>query len=350
MKNVIKSYRQPTTVLAFMVTILIFSSSSLIAAPEADPVSTSPSQVVVAKVNGQPILRAQLEKRILETTRKAKSSEYLAGDKSQINPGSLQRALSEEIAAELFYQGGKKLGIPDAVEKIAEEEARIKASLTDEQREKFSNEYIKSYVQRRFYINKYMEANDLINPKVPEEEVKAFYERTKQGYASKTDEVCVRHVLAVIDKDRPIKGEAEARERIEKARQLLLDGNDFVEVAKKYSQDATSVQTNAFIGCVGTGFMPLEFEKVAFSLEIGEISDVVKTKYGLHVLDVVEKRAKGTIPPYGALRDFFEKYLSSELKIKKTPDHVKQIIKKANIEILTPLLANKSKAKVGAPL
>jgi len=350
MKNLTKLYKQPTTALAFMATALIFLSPPLVAAPGADLASASSSQVVVAKVNGQPILRAQLEKRILETTRKAKSAEYLDGDKSQINPGSLQQALQEEIAAELFYQGGKKLDIPDAAEKIAEEEAKIKESLTDEQRQKFSDEYIKSYVQRRFYINEYMKANDLINPKVSEEEVKAFYERTKQGYASKTEEVCVRHVLTVIDKDRPVKGEAEARERIEEARQLLLEGKDFAEVAKKYSQDATSVQTNALIGCVGIGFMPPEFEKVAFSLKIGEISDVVKTKFGFHVLDVVEKRAKGTIPPYEALRGFFEKYLSSELKIRKTPDHVKQIREKANIEILSPLLANKSKAKMDAPL
>lgn len=350
MKNLIKSHKQPTMALAFMATALLSTSSLLIAAPEVGLASTSSGQVIVAKVNGQPILRSQLERRVLETSRIPKSAKYLDGDVSQINPGSMQAALSEEIAAELFYQGGKKLDIPDAAKIMAEKEASIKSSLSDEQKLEFSDEYIKSHVQRRFYINKYMEVNDLINPKVPEEEVKAYYERTKNGYASKTEEVCVRHVLAVVDKNEPVKGEAEARKRIEKARQLLLDGQDFVEVAKKYSQDATSVKTNALVGCVGTGFMPIEFEKVAFSLKIGEISAVVKTKYGLHVLDVVEKRAKGTIPPYGALRDFFEKYLSSELKIKKAPEHVKQIRKKANIEVFRPLLANKSKAKANAPL
>ncbi len=350
MKNLTKPHKQPKTVLAFMVVALICSSSSLVAATDVDPTSVSPNKIVVAKVNGQPILRVQLERRILETTRKAKSSEYLDGDISQINPGSLQQALSEEIAAELFFQGGKKLDIPDAVEKIAEQVVSIKASLTDEQRQEFSDEYIKTYVQRRFYINKYMEANDLINPKVPEEEIKAFYERTKQGYASKTDEFCVRHVLAAIDKDEAVDGKAEARKRIEKARQLLLDGEDFVEVAKKYSQDATSVDTDAVVGCVGPGFMPVEFEKVAFSLKPGVISEIVETKYGFHVLDVVEIRPKGTVPPYRALRSFFEKYLSSELKIKKAPEHVKQIREKAKIEILSPLLAKEGKAKAGAAL
>jgi len=317
---------------ALLIAALVLSPQSLIADSVDKSAPEKSGKTIVATVNGSPIFRGQLEKRIRESTRNAKGFSKSNSEQPQITDAGLNAALNEEIAAELFYQGGKKLDLPDAAAKIAKEAAQIKASLTDEQLKKISDEDINEYVQRRFYIRKYMDANDLIDPKVSEEEVRAYYEKTKQGYVRKVPAVRVRHILIKSNESASIDEQKEMRKKIDQARQQLLDGKDFSDVAREYSEDANA-NSGGELGYIEPGFMPPEFDSEAFSLKPGVISKVVETKYGHHVLEVMDIRPKGSIPPYGSLRAFFEKYLSSELKVKKVPAHVQVIRKNADIKI-----------------
>ena len=318
--------------LALLIAIFVLSPQLLFADSADKSASEKSSKTIVATVNGSPIFRGQLEKRIRESTRNVKGFSRPKSDQPQITDAGLNAALNEAIAAELFYQGGKKLDLPDAAAKITQEATRIKASLTDEQQKNFSDEDINEYVQRRFYIRKYMAANDLIDPKVSEEEVRAYYEKTKQGYVRKVPAVRVRHILIKNKKGASVDEQKERRKKIDQARQLLLDGKDFSDVAREYSEDVNA-NSGGELGYIEPGFMPPEFESEAFSLEPRVISKVVETKYGHHVLEVLDIRPKGSIPPYGSLRAFFEKYLSGELKVKKVPAHVQVIRKNADIKI-----------------
>lgn len=322
------------SVFASMILAIVLSLplQTVAASSENKEAEDKPARTIVAKVNGQPIYRDQLEKRIRESMKQVRGFGLTKEDRALVTRASLEQALNEEIAAELFYQGGLKLDLPDAAKKISEKAASIKASLTDEQRKTISNDDIQAHVTRRFYINQYMAFNDLINPQVPEEEVRAFYERTKQGYISKEAAVNVRHILVSWGKDASNDEQKKAREKIEQARKRILEGEDFVEVAKKFSEDK-SAYYGGHLGYIKLGYMPPEFDKAAFSLKPGEISEIVKTKHGYHLLTVMDIRPKGTTKKYESLRDFFAKYLSGELKIKKTPAHAKQIREKANIEL-----------------
>ncbi len=341
-QNITILYKQPALIPIILAAVLTLPSHAVIADTEIKGAQEEPARTMVAKVNGQPIYKDQLEKRIRKSMRQVRGFGFSEKEQALVTRASLEQALNEEIAAELFYQGGQKLDIPDADKKIAEEVARIKASLTDEQRKKFSDDDIHKHVKRRFYINEYMAFNDLLNPQVPEEEVRAYYERTKQGYVSKEVAVNVRHILISLDKDASVEEQKQAREKIEQARKLILDGKDFVEVVKEFSEDA-SAYSGGLLGYIKPGYMPPEFDKVAFSLKPGEVSGIVKTKYGYHLLKVMDIRPKGTIKSYKALRDFFAKYLSGELKIKKVPAHAKQIREQANIELF-PLDIDNQKA------
>ncbi len=326
-------HKWPVSVPMILAVVLSLPLHTVIADSENKEAQEKPPRTVAAKVNGQPIYRDQLEKRIRESMKQVRGFGLSEKNQALVTRASLEQALDEEIAAELFYQGGLKLDLPDAAEKISKEEARIKASLTDEQRKTISDDDIQTYVMRRYYINQYMAFHDLINPQVPEEEVRAFYERTKQGYVSKEVAVNVRHILVSWDKDASDEEKETARKKIEQARKLILEGKDFAEVAKEFSEDK-SAYSGGHLGYIKPGYMPPEFDKVAFSLKPEEISEIVETKHGYHLLKVMDIRPKGTIKKYESLRAFFAKYLSGELKIKKTPAHAKQLRERANIEIL----------------
>jgi len=296
-------------------------------------IAESLERVVVAKVNGQPIFKDQVEKRMGNVPSKTKDPKATDSSQMKVLRERWEQALDEEILTELFYQGGQKLAIQDVDKKIAEKMDSLKASLTDAQRQKISDDAVREHAQRRVYIHEYMVFNDLIKPRVPEEDVRAYYESTKQGYARQVPAVRAQHIIVKIKKDATNEERELARKKIEQARQLLLDEKDFAEVAKEYSEDG-SASGGGFLGTVEPGYMPPEFEREAFSLEVGAISKIVKTKFGFHVLEVLKKLPKGSVPEYEDLKDFFTRYLEMDLAQKKLPAHAQKIRAKANIEIL----------------
>ena len=75
----------------------------------------------------------------------------------------------------------------------------------------------------------------------------------------------------------------EARRRAREAREAALAGEDFRDVARRYSDDATA-ERGGFLGAFNRGEMDARFEAAAFALDVGEVSDVVETPFGYHVI------------------------------------------------------------------
>ena len=83
--------------------------------------------------------------------------------------------------------------------------------------------------------------------------------------------------------------DAEARALAEELRQRLLAGEDFATLAREYSDDTGSGAEGGDLGWFGRGAMVPSFEEAAFSLEIGEISQPIKSQFGYHIIEVLEK-------------------------------------------------------------
>ena len=274
--------------------IALLQPEILLAEPQQiKEVSEQPARIVLAKVNGQPIYKDQVAKRLKIKPSETKKSTYTDSTLMISERDRWERGLDQEIEVELYYQGGKKLDPPNAGETISKSVLEFKAKLTEAQQRVFTDNVIREEVQRRFYINEYMVANDLNNPQVPETEVKDYYEKTKKGFARKKAAVKVSHILVRIRNDFSEEDKKEAHSKIEKARIDLLDGKSFDDVAKEYSDDINNALIGGDLGDIERGFMPPEFEEVAFSIEPGTISEIVKAKHGYHVLKVLRKKPKG---------------------------------------------------------
>ena len=78
--------------------------------------------------------------------------------------------------------------------------------------------------------------------------------------------------------------------------------------------------------------MPRAFDKVAFAMEKGAVSEVVKTKFGYHIIKLSDKKSAG-VAPYEEVRDFIEKFLQQQESEKKRAAHIAELKKKAKIEI-----------------
>jgi foldase protein PrsA len=128
-------------------------------------------------------------------------------------------------------------------------------------------------------LKNYLTMRKLIEPqiKITDEELKTYFDENKDSLGE-AEQVKASHIL--------VEDEATAKE----IKQKLADGADFAEVAKEYSTDEGSKENGGELGYFPRGTMVTEFEEMAFSLPVNEISEPVKSDYGYHIIKVEEKK------------------------------------------------------------
>ncbi len=128
---------------------------------------------------------------------------------------------------------------------------------------------------------------------VSEEQIKQHYESNYSNYVKKPQQRQARHILLTINAEQT---EEKARQQAEQLRQQIIDGADFAELAKQFSQDPGSAKQGGDLGFFGKGVMDPAFEEVAFSLAEGEVSRPVKTRFGYHLIKVEKIRPAKVTP------------------------------------------------------
>ncbi len=127
------------------------------------------------------------------------------------------------------------------------------------------------------------------------------------------------------DKSLQEKSKKEAEEVLEKIKE---GKKSFEELAKEYSEDPSTANRGGDLGWFGRGKMVKEFEDAAFSLKKGEISGIVETSYGYHIIKVLDRRGTGDKEEVRAAhilirRMSFNKWLEEERENKKIVYYIK---------------------------
>jgi peptidyl-prolyl cis-trans isomerase D len=135
-----------------------------------------------------------------------------------------------------------------------------------------------------------LEAGIQITP----DELRSYYDQHRDEYRT-PEQVKVSHILIKTPLPGPDgkvdeKGVAEAQRRAEDLLKQVKSGANFEDLARKYSEDPGSAKQGGSLGWIGRGQTVPEFEKVAFSLPKGQISDLVKSSYGFHIIRIDDKQ------------------------------------------------------------
>jgi len=122
---------------------------------------------------------------------------------------------------------------------------------------------------------------------ISEEEVRRTYEadQTRFGQPERRN---VRHLLLSVPQDADEAAADSVLTRVQTIRDRIIAGEQFADVAERESQDPSSASQGGSLGTIEKGMMDPEFDRVAFGLSVGEVSEPVRTRFGYHLIEVTE--------------------------------------------------------------
>ena len=299
MKSSIKFTKQ---ILFTIILCLVFMKVSLVEAKIFDR--------VVAKVNSEIITLSSLEGRVNALKEKYRN-EYDNYNENQI----LREALETLIDETLKLQQGKKMGfevddltvdaaIKDIEKKNSLEEGQLAFMLEAEGK---SLETYKDVIRDQILVSKITRFEIGSRLSVGERKIAKYYHDNQKDFWE-SSQVRVKHILILFEKDVSEKLKKKKYKQIKKVLAQLKEGKDFAETAKEYSEDV-SASLGGDVGFVKKGQMVPEFEKAVYRLKEGEISDVVETEYGYHIIKAEEIK-KGRTLGFEEVKNIIKNILS----------------------------------------
>jgi peptidyl-prolyl cis-trans isomerase C len=281
----------------------LFGFSCAASAADTKPAKTTTAapaaqqeKEVVARVNGKPIYAGELER-----IKKA----LLSGRQNLQIPADQQKefdrvALNQLTSAELLYQAGQKLDTKDIDKQVEEKVSQGKARFaTPAEFQKaianlgMTESELRDYTRRDMIIAHFVHQTFASKVTVSDEECKKFYDQNQDKF-KQSEQVRASHILIGVDPKADTETRKKAREKAEKLRKELAGGADFATLARENSTCPSS-QQGGDLGYFGRGQMVPSFEQAAFSLKEGEVSDVVETQFGYHIIRQMGKKNAETV-------------------------------------------------------
>jgi peptidyl-prolyl cis-trans isomerase C len=319
--------------------VLVTVFALLVAASPALAQDKQPSKTEIAVVNGSVITQAEFDgemtrvrERFLRTGRPLSDSQL-----SQVKKDVLENLIS----IELLYQETQKRGIQVDEATVNEQLSTLKKRFPSEaefesamRKMNLSEPAIKSQFKREMAIQQLIDEQFTQKAAVSEDEIKTFYESRLDSF-KQPEQVRARHILMKVDPQADESQRAEARKKLEMIQQKLQKGEDFEALAKEYSEGPSSAK-GGDLGYFGRGQMAKPFEEAAFALRSGEVSDIVETKFGYHLIEVIDRKPETTV----ALEDVrgrIEQYLKQQKVQENVRMYVEDLKEEADVKRLVEI-------------
>jgi peptidyl-prolyl cis-trans isomerase C len=194
-----------------------------------------------------------------------------------------------------------------------------------------------------FLATQFMQKEVLDKVTITEAKVKAYYKDHQDAF--KTPEMIrVRHILIKAAPPTATEEEKKAvKEKAQKVLERLKNGEDFAKVAAEVSDDPGTKDKGGDLDFFPKGSMIPAFEEAAFALKPGELSGVIETEYGYHIIKMEEKK-EAVLEPYDKIKDKVKDQALQEMKKAAATEFVEKALKNAKVEIY-PMAATKQPKK-----
>ena len=272
-------------------------------APEAEPkeqakeeASPAASQTV-ARVNGTAITRLEVDRAVRIMLAQNQVQQPLPPEAQKQAENDV---LEQLTAAELLYQEANKLAVQDLdkqiAEKVAQNRSRFGSDTDFEEALKGIDMTLKDmqdFTRKDIVINNFIEKRFSAKAAATETEARKFYDENLEQYFKKPETARASHILISIDEKASPEDRNKAKEKSEALLKRVKGGEDFAALAKSDSSCPSSSQ-GGDLGTFTRGQMVPAFESAAFALKPGEVSGVVETQFGYHIIKLTNKQESAT--------------------------------------------------------
>ncbi|MDR0966348.1 MAG: peptidylprolyl isomerase [Myxococcales bacterium] len=319
----------------FRLTLPTILASLLVCAPTLALAAPRVVDRVAALVNEEMIPLSEIYERAMPLLVQMEQEGKLSTDRRK---AVLKAALEECIAERLLMAEQKSLGIEitDAEVDDAVDNVRRQNRMDAETFEKALQSQGMDMAAYREKLRQDLAAMRLITfkvrskIKVSDEDIQAEYARMERE--SQSDfEVRARHIVIQVEKNAGEAAEKQALARAQELSRRAKAGEDFETLARTHSESA-SKEMGGDLGFFKRGDMVAAFERVAFAQAPGEISEPIRTPFGWHIIQTIERRARA-LPPLESLRSQIEDKLSRAQMQRQTEQYVAELRSKAEVVI-----------------
>ena len=292
---------------------------------------------IVAVVNGEIITMSELNN-AFEPYKKNIEESYKAADKDKVIAEAKLTMLNKLIDNNLIDQESKKSGIvinDDEVmttinDALSKRKMKMDDLLYELAKENSSIEAYKKELKDHLLRMKFLRREIKSRLAVSEEEIGDYYIKHREAYEGK-EAVRIRQILILFPKNADENIKAKLRAKMDAIHTRLQNGEPFDALAAQYSQEPAAA-TGGDIGFIEKGSMLPVVDSVAFSLKKDEISKVIESPVGFHIIKAIDKRGAG-IKPIASVREEIKTKIEQEKLDKKYEEWIKDLRSKAIIEI-----------------
>jgi peptidyl-prolyl cis-trans isomerase C len=186
-------------------------------------------------------------------------------------------------------------------------------------------------ITNNFLAYQFLQKEVLNKVTVSDKEAKAYYDKNIELFKT-PEQVKARHILIQVPKDASEEDKKKLKEKAEELLKKVQAGEDFAKLAEANSDDPGTKAKGGELGFFAKGAMVPAFEQAAFALKPGQVSGVVESDFGYHIIKVDEKK-EAVVEPYDTVKDKVRQQALREKQEARVTEYVEKALKDAKVMI-----------------
>lgn len=293
----------------------------------------SPAQDIAAKVNGETITYQALNTEFRARTRVPFERVQADPQAQRIRKQILEQMIDEKLLGEQAMRGQISVEPEMVNERFQNVQARFpsEAAFTQELNSRgLTPEQLKNNIRKGLMTEQLINKEVIDKVSVSPAELEPYFQKHRDDYVQE-EAVHARHILIKVASDASPEDDQKAKDRAEAVLAKAKKGEDFAQLAKQHSEGPSSAQEGD-LGYFGRGKMIKPFEDAAFTIKVGEISGLVRTQFGYHIIKVEDKLEAKQLS-YKEAEDQVKKDLTREKTIARYGEYIKGLREKATVTV-----------------
>jgi peptidyl-prolyl cis-trans isomerase C len=303
------------------------------ATPAVKPVpATLPD--VVARVNGDPVSKMEFEDAIRSL--EAQAGQGVPYDKRN---EVYRQVLDQLVGYRLLIQESKARKLVVADLEVDAQIAQMKKQFPNEEaftkalaEQQLDVDKLRDNVRQQMLVSRFIDVEIGPSIQVTDADIQAFYDQNQEKF-NQPETMRASHILIRFPENADTATKSQARTQADAVLAKLKAGGNFAALAKEYSQDAGSAANGGDLGFFAKAQMLPAFADAAFALKSGQMSGLVETQVGYHIIKAAEHRAARVVPLTEASAEI-RQFLTQQQQQEKTEAYVNTLKAKAKIQIL----------------